>query len=275
VGIGGDTTGTIAGVSVTSKFCVKQDGTNPVAGFVKAEDTTAVSGSATFACRSRGTLTAPTVVQNGDSLWNMYIAGNDGTDLALAAEIRVEVDGTPGSNDMPGRILLRTTPDGSQAPVDAVKIDSAQNVTVSAGNLVIGTSGKGIDFSATAGTGTSELLADYEEGTFTPVPSPATGAITSYTSSGNYTKIGNVVTAVVYVKITNGGTAAGDMTITGLPFTSKNTTGHADVTIARDQDTGSGFCNVVVFQNSTSAYIFLALYTAGVAYVFTATYLAA
>jgi hypothetical protein len=59
----------------------------------------------------------------------MYIAGNDGTDLALAAEIRVEVDGTPGSNDMPGRILLRTTPDGSQAPVDAVKIDSAQKAT--------------------------------------------------------------------------------------------------------------------------------------------------
>jgi hypothetical protein len=219
VGIGGDTTGVVAGVSVTSKFCVKQDGTNPVAGFVKAEDTTAVSGSATFACRSRGTLTAPTVVQNGDSLWNMYIAGNDGTDLALAAEIRVEVDGTPGSNDMPGRILLRTTPDGSQAPVDAVKIDSAQNVTVSAGNLVIGTSGKGIDFSATPGTGTSELLADYEEGTWTPVLNDFT-QVGVATATGRYTKIGDTV--YIYCKITAGTTiasVAGVSNITGLPFT--------------------------------------------------------
>jgi hypothetical protein len=220
VGVGGDTTGVVAGVTVTSKFCVKQDGTNPVAGFVKAEDTTAVSGSATFACRSRGTLTAPTVVQNGDSLWNMYIAGNDGTDLALAAEIRVEVDGTPGSNDMPGRILLRTTPDGSQAPVDAVKIDSAQNVTVSAGNLVIGTSGKGIDFSATPGAGTSELLADYEEGTWTPtlVGGTTAGTYSIATTSASYTKIGRqvTVTARMVVTVTVAGTGAA--IFSGLPF---------------------------------------------------------
>jgi hypothetical protein len=196
VGIGGDTTGVVAGVTVTSKFCVKNEGANPVAGFVHVNDTTANSGSNTFACRSRGTLAVPTIVQNNDSLWNMYIAGNDGTDLALAAEIRVEVDGTPGSNDMPGRILLRTTPDGSQAPVDAVKIDSAQNVTVSAGNLVIGTSGKGIDFSATPGTGTSELLDDYEEGTWTANIVCSSGTITldNDYKTGSYVKVGNIVT---------------------------------------------------------------------------------
>jgi hypothetical protein len=203
---------------VTSKFCVKNEGANPVAGFVHVNDTTANSGSNTFACRSRGTLAVPTIVQNNDSLWNMYIAGNDGTDLALAAEIRVEVDGTPGSNDMPGRILLRTTPDGSQAPVDAVKIDSAQNVTVSAGNLVIGTSGKGIDFSATPGTGTSELLADYEEGTWTP---SVGGTATYITQSGKYVKVGNEVSINGRLKINNLGTGSAFL-ITGLPFTSSN-----------------------------------------------------
>jgi hypothetical protein len=125
LGIGGNVTGVIAGVSVDSKFCVKQEGTDPVAGFVKAENTTAGSGSVTFACRSRGTLAAPTVVQSGDALWNMYVAGHDGTDLALAAEIAVEVDGTPGSNDMPGRIVFKTTPDGQQAPVERMRIDSS------------------------------------------------------------------------------------------------------------------------------------------------------
>jgi hypothetical protein len=143
----------------------------------------------------------------------MYIAGNDGTDLALAAEIRVEVDGVPGSNDMPGRILLRTTPDGSQAPVDAVKIDSAQNVTVSAGNLVIGTSGKGIDFSATPGTGTSELLADYEEGTWTP--GSGTNSTVNSVSSAFYTKVGRIVNAYAYFNVT---TTSASITITGLPF---------------------------------------------------------
>jgi len=226
VGIGGDTTGVVAGVTVTSKFCVKNEGANPVAGFVHVNDTTAGSGSGTFACRSRGTLATPTVVQNNDSLWNMYIAGNDGTDLALAAEIRVEVDGTPGSNDMPGRILLRTTPDGSQAPVDAVKIDSAQNVTVSAGNLVIGTSGKGIDFSATPNPGgmTSELLSDYEEGTWTPTYDAAGATFVYAFQLGTYVKIGSRVFCTVWI-VTAAGTSAGSgiyAGITGLPYTPAN-----------------------------------------------------
>jgi hypothetical protein len=217
VGIGGDTTGVVAGVTVTSKFCVKNEGANPVAGFVHVNDTTANSGSNTFACRSRGTLAAPTVVQNGDSLWNMYIAGNDGTDLALAAEIRVEVDGVPGSNDMPGRILLRTTPDGSQAPVDAVKIDSAQNVTVSAGNLVIGTSGKGIDFS---GVGTAaEILDDYEEGTWTPtVSATVTAPTTPATGVGRYTKIGRLVTVTAEILDINMSGSSGNLRVTDFPF---------------------------------------------------------
>jgi hypothetical protein len=133
LGIGGNVTGVIAGVSVDSKFCVKQEGTDPVAGFVKAENTTAGSGSVTFACRSRGTLASPTVVQSGDALWNMYVAGHDGTDLALAAEIAVEVDGTPGSNDMPGRIVFKTTPDGQQAPVERMRIDSSGNFKMNSG----------------------------------------------------------------------------------------------------------------------------------------------
>jgi hypothetical protein len=151
LGIGGNVTGVIAGVSVDSKFCVKQEGTDPVAGFVKAENTTAGSGSVTFACRSRGTLASPTVVQSGDALWNMYVAGHDGTDLALAAEIAVEVDGTPGSNDMPGRIVFKTTPDGQQAPVERMRISSAGNVGIGTssprnradvyGDLTVGGSG--------------------------------------------------------------------------------------------------------------------------------------
>jgi hypothetical protein len=272
VGIGGDTTGVVAGVSVTSKFCVKNEGANPVAGFVHVNDTTANSGSNTFACRSRGTLAVPTVVQNGDSLWNMYIAGNDGTDLALAAEIRVEVDGTPGSNDMPGRILLRTTPDGSQAPVDAVKIDSAQNVTVSAGNLVIGTSGKGIDFSATPSTGTSELFSDYEEGTFTAVLTCGTsGTITVSSTFGTlqYTKIGRMVYITGYINASAVSSPLGELRL-NLPFASLNSTqregsssGYMQINGATTGASNAFFINVQP-NGSTVAVIYLSVGTSAV-----------
>jgi hypothetical protein len=69
----------------------------------------------------------------------------------------------------------------------------AGNVTATNGNFVVGTSGKGIDFSATAGTGTSELLSDYEEGDW--VPTDASGAgLTLTVAAAYYTKVGRVVT---------------------------------------------------------------------------------
>tara|TARA_R110000803_G_scaffold149991_1_gene215426 strand:- start:1086 stop:1952 length:867 start_codon:yes stop_codon:yes gene_type:complete len=102
------------------------------------------------------------------------------------------------------------------------------DVTVEGGNLVIGTSGKGIDFSATAGTGTSELFDDYEEGTWTPVPADAasggnTG--TADTDQGEYTKIGNLVYIKCYLENidTTGLTAGNDFRIQGLPYTAANT----------------------------------------------------
>lgn len=64
--------------------------------------------------------------------------------------------------------------------------------TIINGNLVIATAGKGIDFSATAGTGTSELLNDYEEGTWTPTDASAAG-LTFTAASGRYVKIGRFV----------------------------------------------------------------------------------
>jgi len=85
------------------------------------------------------------------------------------------------------------------------------------GNVIM-LSGNGIDFSATAGTGTSELLDDYEEGVWTPTATSQTGAITTYTSSGTYTKIGRSVTITASVVLTDVGTAAGKMFISSLPF---------------------------------------------------------
>ena len=103
------------------------------------------------------------------------------------------------------------------------------DTTLATGNLVIGTSGKGIDFSATAGTGTSELLADYEEGTWQPTlaGSTTTGNYVYHSGGrdGHYTKIGDMVyiTCIIYIQSVSTA-AAGNLSITGLPFTVKNTT---------------------------------------------------
>ena len=342
LGINGSPTGDLAGSTLTAKFCVKQDESGPVAGFVKANNSAATPGATVYGCRSRGTLAAPTIVQNGDVLATYLGLGFDGTDLAIAADIEFQVDGTPGSDDMPGRILFKTTPDGTQTPVEALRINSAQvatfaqpivgsisslksnattgilqvagpgagttrvmttpdanftaartdaaqtftgaqtfsngvvtsvadglkilsgpntltqlyysggtilnrftgtslfiaengnnqlivapttgDVTVNTGNLVIGTSGKGIDFSATPGTGTSELLADYEEGTWTPGQGAGLTVVGAFSSSGFYTKVGRVVTVSGLLV---GGTSIvatnGTTVVTGLPFASNAT----------------------------------------------------
>ena len=108
--------------------------------------------------------------------------------------------------------MLKTTTSIIQASQIATPITLPGDVTLSTGNLVIGTSGKGIDFSATAGTGTSELLADYEEGTWTPTINSAGGAVAYVSQSGSYTKIGNLITFNLYINF-NIGTATGSLSI--------------------------------------------------------------
>jgi len=65
------------------------------------------------------------VVSSGDSLGGLTFNGDDGTAFVRAATIVAQVDGTPGTNDMPGRLVLSTTPDGSDTPVERVRITSA------------------------------------------------------------------------------------------------------------------------------------------------------
>ena len=120
----------------------------------------------------------------------------------------------------------------------AITIDSSENVTVNTGNLVIGTSGKGIDFSATAdpavtgATSTSELLDNYEEGTWTPVYQSTTNSSNNVTNSrvGYYTRIGNTVyiTANLTSNDVSGITSTDQVVIGGLPYASSSTTSGND-----------------------------------------------
>jgi len=119
-------------------------------------------------------------------------------------------------------------------------LKSNQDVEVVSGNLVIGTSGKGIDFSATGGptngSGTSELLDDYEEGTWTPSFAGGTLAVTT-NSEARYVKIGTQVTLFVYIQISNV-TDSTTLYIQGVPFTDSGAYSACNIVQCSAQSTG-------------------------------------
>ena len=97
------------------------------------------------------------------------------------------------------------------------------NAVLTSGNLVVA-SGAGIDFSADphAPGMTSELLDDYEEGTWTPTYSSSGATFTYSVQTGWYRKIGNLVTVGFTLSASASGTVTNSLSISGLPFASKN-----------------------------------------------------
>jgi hypothetical protein len=109
--------------------------------------------------------------------------------------------------------------------LERMRVGSTGDVTIATGNFIVGTAGKGIDFSANthAAGMTSELLNDYEEGTWTPTDGSGAG-LTFTGTSGNcfYTKVGNLVTCVFGLVYPTTADLSGAK-LAGLPFTSKAT----------------------------------------------------
>jgi hypothetical protein len=134
------------------------------------------------------------------------------TDSSTSRTLSVNVDDNNSFIRSSGVMLLQ-----SGGAITALTLDASQYATfangiaLTDGNLVVA-SGHGIDFSATAGSGTSELLDDYEEGAWTPVTSSGSWTV----NSADYTKVGNMVTC--RFKITATATISA-VDFTGLPFT--------------------------------------------------------
>jgi hypothetical protein len=88
-----------------------------------------------------------TVVPSGSDIGQIAFAGSDGTDIATnAAAIVCELDGTPGANDMPGRLVFRTTADAAATTTERMRIRSN-------GRVLIGTTTDGGQLLQVAGTG--------------------------------------------------------------------------------------------------------------------------
>ena len=103
-----------------------------------------------------GTAGGTTAVQNGDRLGGIRFSGADGSDLhSRAAQIEVYVDGTPGGDDLPGRIVMETTPDGSPTPTNHLILYGSTKEIRNAGHYVAQTSGSGTS-SQTASFGATQ-----------------------------------------------------------------------------------------------------------------------
>ena len=180
-------------------------------------DTDVLAVNATTNVVSIGTTVAPAYTSK------LRVEG--GVEIHAAQQLNVQ----PG-NTNPYEIVNRSAggfdfyPTGSAL---GMRLAASGNLSLATGNLVMTTSGKGIDFSAvTGGTGTAtgNVLNDYEEGTFTPTVTSVGGTGIVYvpdaTDSGRYTKIGRLVTCQVRLA----GTYTGTFTYirVALPFSAAN-----------------------------------------------------
>ena len=145
---------------------------------------------------------------------------------------------------------------------------TATSLTVGTGDIIIGTGGKGIDFSAQTATSasgtsvTSEVLDHYEEGSWTPT---LTSGFTFATLTARYTRIGNVVYIYLNLYRNDGGTYSGDLEVTNLPFPRGNYTNSMGLGLASsyggstNRKTGiidsSNSDTVKVIKSGTTAYV--------------------
>ena len=85
--------------------------------------------------KARGTGTgSTTVVQSGDTIGHINFEAADGSHLIRAGQISCVVDGTPGANDMPGRLKFSTCPNGSNGLVRRMEISNQGRLDIFASN---------------------------------------------------------------------------------------------------------------------------------------------
>jgi hypothetical protein len=153
-------------VGLSPRFQVEgsdQDGSTISA----ARNSNTEAGPALLLAKSRGTTAgAVTIVQTNDLLGGIYFMGADGTNVEIGAQITAAVDGTPGSDDLPSRLVFSTAADGSASPTERMRITSAGVLQVAdAGNITVGTT-----TGTKIGTATTQKIGFYNA---TPVVQPA------------------------------------------------------------------------------------------------------
>ena len=160
---------------------------------------------------SGGTYPKASGISFGQKTTSRSVSNNGGTTV-FSGGAGIYSSNTAASGN-PTNLVMWANASGT--PSDRLTIKAAGGAVLHDGNLVIGTSGQGLDFD-TAGSGNANLLDDYEEGTWTPA---ASGGASS--ASGTYTKVGRLVICNGILNFPTQ-TNSGHATVEGLPFTSLN-----------------------------------------------------
>ena len=122
-------------------------------------------------CKSRGTTSgSQTIVQSDDILGSIIFGGTDGSNEIISAGIKAEVDGTPGTNDIPARLIFSTRGVGASSSTERMRISRTGRVYIGntrtdlAAPLSVGLVGMA-SMSQDAGANTSGLLRLFDVGT--------------------------------------------------------------------------------------------------------------
>ena len=110
-------------------------GTGTNAGVSIRRDSNNSGGAILMMSKSRGSLNGTTIVQENDQVGGIYFQAADGTDLnTTAALIAAEIDGTPGGNDMPTRLIFKTTRNTTDTALNRMTINHNGEVRIGYAN---------------------------------------------------------------------------------------------------------------------------------------------
>ena len=173
---------------------------------------------------------------------------------------------TSATTPLAGTEVLPIVQSGVTKQVSVANLTAGRAVNSAGGtftdNFVQGTAGKGVNFTANTNAPgmTSELLAWYEEGTFTPVVVySGTNTPVYFSQVGRYTRIGRIVNTQIYVSWNESG-STGNVILGGLPFTSVTSTARAIPSVFSFGFTGLPVnLSLTGFVNSNATTIYLAL----------------
>lgn len=173
---------TVGGVSALTREVIHNtsagSGSEIEIGVVRHDNVGASYGSLIVGARARGTAVTPLTVVSGDMLTSIVALGHDGTDYGIASRIDFLVDAVPGAGDMPGRIVFGTSPDGTEVPVEALRISSDQKSS----------------FSGNANPISNDAAALGEVGTAWSDLALASGAVIDFNNDIQYTHSSNAIT---------------------------------------------------------------------------------
>lgn len=175
---------TVGGTTYTSHFKVSDINDSHPAEIIIHRHSTSLP-AALIAARSNSSGSSHAAVTSGQSLFQIYAVGHDGTDYAFSSAIDFAVDGTPGSNDMPGRIGFFTAADGGQTLAERFRISNFGGLGIGGANF--GTSGQALVSGGSAAAPAWTTLLSTHISDFTEASQDIIGALLVDSSSINVT----------------------------------------------------------------------------------------